>query len=62
MVFIEGELFQDKRRNLIIYDGNNELYWQETMMTFIERELFRDKRRNLAFYEKSLGRFFLTET
>jgi hypothetical protein len=36
MSFIEGELFRDKRRNLIVYESFPLNYLQEVVMSFIE--------------------------
>jgi hypothetical protein len=51
MAFIEGELFHDKRRKLIVCEKLPSILLEVVLMSFIECELFYDKRWNLIVYE-----------
>jgi hypothetical protein len=59
-VFIEGQLFHDKRRNLNVTKSFFSILLHEVLMAFIEWELFHDKRRNSTVYERYLVDFIGT--
>jgi hypothetical protein len=57
IAFYEGKLFNDKRRNLIVYEMLMSILFAPIVMGFIEGELFHDKRRNFTVHERILANF-----
>jgi hypothetical protein len=55
MTFIEGELFHDKRRKLIVYKKLSVDWFGRNLDGMYERELFHNKRMNLNVYESFIS-------
>jgi hypothetical protein len=60
--FIEGELFQEKRRNLTFYERIRVILFDWSRGGFIKGKLFHDKIRNLIGYDKFGCDFIDTES
>jgi hypothetical protein len=61
MIFIEGELSHNKRRNLTIYENSGSILFAPSRDDIYWRNLFHDKRRNM-FLPKTLIGFICTQS